>query len=229
MKRSVGLGLLSAMFLAGSGVSNAIELKGVEHNIDLGLGYTAQIYSGDSAYKQDMIDRYENAGQTLTNLTNQISLYVGYNAVFKMNKFFNPILGAFMSGHIPLNYTMKLDEYNQEVKNMLSNVFDLNLKLGNRFNICKDVNIDLYYFVGFSAGISKSKSYSDQDYEDYGESKSQSKTKGYAGLSTGVGVDASYKNIVLGIYYKYTDMRLNELMRFKSNNVGIKVGYRFAL
>ena len=59
MKKVVSLGLLSAMFLAGSGVSNAIELKGVEHNIDLGLGYTAQIYSGDSAYTQDLIDSYK--------------------------------------------------------------------------------------------------------------------------------------------------------------------------
>ena len=210
MKKVVSLGLLSAMFLAGSGVSNAIELKGVEHNIDLGLGYTAQIYSGDSVY-----DEFNEDGNISTNLTNQISLYVGYNAVFKMNKFFNPILGAFMSGHIPLNYTIKLN--NGDLKSMLSNVFDINFKLGNRFNICKDVDVDLYYFLGVNVGIAKT--------EMYNITASQS----YSGVSTGVGVDASYKHIIFGVYYKYTDMRNAGFKLNTSNNVGIKVGYRFAL
>ena len=142
-------------------------------------------------------------------------LYVGYNAVFKMNKFFNPILGAFMSGHIPLNYTMKYN--NGDTKNMISNVFDINFKLGNRFNVCKDVDVDLYYFLGVNGGIAKT--------EMYNITASQS----YSGFSTGVGVDASYKHILFGIYYKYTDMR-NAGVKFNtSNNVGIKVGHRFAL
>ena len=222
MKKVVSLGLLSAMFLAGSGVSNAIELKGVEHNIDLGLGYTAQIYSGGSAYDQELIDDFNENGNTLTNLTNQISLYVGYNAVFKMNNFFNPILGAFISGHIPLNYTMKLKYNNGDTKNMISNVFDINFKLGNRFNVCKDVDVDLYYFLGVNVGIVRNKS-SLGDYYDVDVSNF------YSGVSTGVGVDASYKHIIFGVYYKYTDIR-NAGFKFNtSNNVGIKVGYRFAL
>ena len=215
MKKVVSLGLLSAMFLAGSGVSNAIELKGIENDIDLGVSYTAQIYSGDSAYDNELIDVYKVNGDTLTNLTNQISLYVGYNAVFKMNNFLNPMLGMFMSGHIPLNYTIKED--NEMFKNMISNVFDLNIKLGNRFNICKDIDIDVYYFLGINAGIARTKF--------YGITASQS----YAGVSTGVGADMSYKNIIFGIYYKYTDMRDAGVTFNTSNNVGIKLGYRFAL
>ena len=57
MKKVVSLGLLSAMFLACSGVSNAIELKGIENDIDLGVSYTAQIYSGDSAYDNELMDQ----------------------------------------------------------------------------------------------------------------------------------------------------------------------------
>ena len=219
MKKVVSLGLLSAMFLAGSGVSNAIELKGVEHNIDLGLGYTAQIYSGDSAYDQESIDAFNENGDTLTNLINQISLYVGYNAVFKMNKFFNPILGAFMSGHVPLNYTMKYN--NGDTKTMISNVVDINFKLGNRFNVCKDVDVDLYYFLGVNVGIVKNK----QSLGGYNVTASQS----YSGFSTGVGIDASYKHIIFGVYYKYTDMRFAGVKLNTSNNIGVKVGYRFAL
>ena len=132
-----------------------------------------------------------------------------------MNKFFNPILGAFMSGHIPLNYTMKYN--NGDTKNMISNVFDINFKLGNRFNVCKDVDVDLYYFLGVNGGIAKT--------EMYNITASQS----YSGFSTGVGVDASYKHILFGIYYKYTDMRNAGFKLNTSNNVGIKVGYRFAL
>ena len=132
-----------------------------------------------------------------------------------MNKFFNPILGAFMSGHIPLNYTMKYN--NGDTKNMISNVVDINFKLGNRFNVCKDVDVDLYYFLGVNVGIAKT--------ETYNIAVSQS----YSGFSTGVGVDASYKHIIFGVYYKYTDIR-NVGFKFNtSNNVGIKVGYRFAL
>ena len=214
MKKVVSLGLLSAMFLA-NGMANALSLQGVEHDIDLGVSYTAQIYSGDSAYDNELMDVYKVNGDTLTNLTNQISLYVGYNAVFKMNKFFNPILGAFVSGHIPLNYTMKED--NEMFKNMISNVFDLNIKLGNRFNVCKDVDVDLYYFLGINGGIAKT--------EMYNITASQS----HSGFSTGVGVDASYKHIIFGVYYKYTDIR-NAGFKFNtSNNVGIKLGYRFAL
>ena len=213
MKKILSLGLLSTAFLVSGNASKAIELQ---HGIDAGIGYVAQINTGDFAYTKEQIDFAKNNGNKLTNAVNQLSLHIGYNATFKVSEYFNPILGAFVSGYIPLNNNSVVNGY-FKTKSVTSNIVDINAKIGNKFNVCKNFSIDLYYFIGANIGLVKA------------EIAGATDSNAYGGFSTGIGVDANYRSFLFGVYYKYTDMRMNGVVFNKANNIGFKLGYRFSI
>ena len=212
MKKVVGLSVLSAMLLVGGNASNAVEVK---QSIDLDVGYTAQMNSGDFKLSKEVIDAQKALGYKYSNLMNQITLSLGYNAVFKVNSLLNPLVGVVATGSIPVTYTSK--NSSGTLKTQISNIIDVDVKVGNEFNICQDLDIDIYGFVGVNIGMAKTKA--------LGATASNS----YAGVSAGAGVDVLYKDIMLGVYYKYTDMGSAGVKLNTSNNIGVKVGYRFAL
>lgn len=261
MKKVISLALLSAIGVAGG--SNFAKAVEVQNAFDFGLGYTAQVNrTGQGAYSIDYLesiadDEEEGAEASTvnkyTNTINQLSLYAGYNAVFKVNDYFNPILGAFVSGNIPLNnyYTQNVYENAKKEKKVssdkrqVSNVFDINVKFGNEFNVNKNVKLDVYSFVGMNVGIVKS---STESYLDEGlasgllgdDDVNPTNRRGYVGLSAGAGVDAIFcDRYVVGAFYKYTDLRVAtennsgvaervvEHVLNTASNVGIKLGFRF--
>ena len=82
---------------------------------------------------------------------------------------------------------------------------------------------DIYGFVGAGIGY----------YNSSVKSTNESLTIMQKGMSAGAGIDVAYHNVVLGVYYKYTDMiginiNWNNIL-VKTHNVGVKIGYRFAI
>ena len=214
MKKVLSLGLLSTAFLVSGNASNAVELQ---HGIDVGVGYVVQINTGDFAYTKEQIDFAKDNGNKLTNAVSQVSINIGYNAIFKFSNYFNPILGVFADGYIPLNNNSVVKGVNTETKSVTSNIVDINAKIGNKFNVYKNFSIDLYYFIGANIGLVKA------------EIAGATDSNAYGGVSTGFGIDALYRGLLLGIYYKHTDMRTKGAVFNKANNIGFKLGYRFSI
>ena len=211
-----GLGLMTAM----SNQSQALSFSGVEHNINVGAGYVYQNnFDGEMSFSKSTISKEKAKGNKATNDVNSINLYVGYDAVFKFNSVLNPVVGVFVNGNIPLNKVWVSAKGSQQT----ASVLDIDAKIGNRFMLTKNLNTDIYGFVGAGIGY----------YNSSVKSTNESLTIMQKGMSAGAGIDVAYHNVVLGVYYKYTDMiginiNWNNIL-VKTHNVGVKIGYRFAI
>ena len=211
-----GLGLMTAM----SNQSQALSFSGVEHNINVGAGYVYQNnFDGEMSFSKSTISKEKAKGNKATNDVNSINLYVGYDAVFKFNSVLNPVVGVFVNGNIPLNKIWSSAKASQQT----ASVLDIDAKIGNRFMITKNLNTDIYGFVGAGIGY----------YNSSVKSTNESLTIMQKGMSAGAGIDVAYHNIVLGVYDKYTDMKgINQDWTdtlVKTHNVGVKIGYRFVI
>ena len=211
-----GLGLMTAM----SNQSQALSFSGVEHNINVGAGYVYQNnFDGEMSFSKSAISKEKAKGNQATNVVNNINLYVGYDAVFKFNSVLNPVVGVFVNGNISLNKIWSSAKASQQT----ASVLDIDAKIGNRFMITKNLNTDIYGFVGAGIGY----------YNSSVKRTNESTTNMQKGVSAGAGIDVAYHNIVLGVYYKYTDMKgINQDWAdtlVKTHNVGVKIGYRFVI
>ena len=211
-----GLGLMTAM----SNQSQALSFSGVEHNINVGGGYVYQNnFDGEMSFSKSTISKEKAKGNKATNDVSNINLYVGYDAVFKFNSVLNPVVGVFVNGNIPLNKVWESVKGSQQT----ASVLDIDAKIGNRFIITKNLNTDIYGFVGAGIGY----------YNSSVKRTNESLTIMQKGMSAGAGIDVAYYNVVLGVYYKYTDMKgINQDWAdtlVKTHNVGVKIGYRFVV
>ena len=211
-----GLGLMTAM----SNQSQALSFSGIEHNINVGAGYIYQNnFDGAMSFSKEILLEEKAEGNKATNNVNSINLYVGYDAVFKFNSLLNPVAGVFVNGNVPLNKIWSSSEGSQQT----ASVLDIDVKLGNRFMLTKNLNTDVYGFVGAGIGY----------YNSTVKRTNESITNMQKGVSAGVGIDVAYHNVVLGVYYKYTDMKgINQDWAdtlVKTHNVGVKIGYRFVM
>ena len=189
MKKSSLILLTSTVLLASEINANAHEItKKIYGKANVTIGYSAQVYA-------DNISFY--------NTTHALSVGAGYNFYYKFNDLFNPFVGGNVEFRIPLTQTV-VDQWGIK----LMDVFSMHMKLGAKFNICKEFAVQPYALLGMSAIARK------LDDESFGG----------AAFSGGLGVESIIKDIfIVGLEWK-----ASTAIGFQTaHQIGIKFGVQF--
>lgn len=172
-------------------------------------------------YSLDVIT--DDTDNNETNVFHNLQFQGGYNAYWKVSDLIHPFAGLRVGFNAPLK------ELNREDGSKLwvmSSLFYFEALAGAKFNICKKVAIQPYYFLGYSLHR--------QVEEDAGIKGSYNVSR----LSTGVGVDGIYElndkiGLIGGVEYKaitcgsYKNNGTNRSLDLTTHQIGFHFGVQF--
>ena len=199
MKKQILLGLCTASLM--STCVFADESK-VFVKTKIGIGYDAQIYSGEV---KDMIKEADDAGLSVNKVNRAPIISLGSNLYFNLSNVFKPFIGFEAQGRLPvfgndfedkaswLSVPSLKEKKYSEIQ--FNEYFRLNAKLGSRINIGKNFAFEPYALGGIN--------FTEMKYNrDLGSEHFYDKSLKY-GFTYGLGTDiVIYNRFTIGFEYR---------------------------
>ena len=193
MKKQILLGLCTASLM--STCVFADESK-VFVKTKIGIGYDAQIYSGEV---KDMIKEADDAGLSVNKVNRAPIISLGSNLYFNLSNVFKPFIGFEAQGRLPVLgknvFKNKNNNFNFNFNTQFNEYFRLNAKLGSRINIGKNFAFEPYALGGIN--------FTEMKYNrDLGSEHFYDKSLKY-GFTYGLGTDiVIYNRFTIGFEYR---------------------------